>query len=229
MSRLDNGLPTLLTYDENEASAQTTFAAPGSPLAPGDYIITSGRRMADGNVLAALELVRIDTTGVVAPLQVRTSDHEIQVIGSFDSESRFQPLGESDPASILSKTGRGYYILGILDSSEPSTHALNDLAAVADELEADGRKIVLLSPTEAMSNKAVPTVGTLPNTIVKGMDTDGKIAAAIAGELNLDATTGHLPIFIIADTFNRIVFVSSGYTIGLGRTILDNLGRLGAN
>lgn len=229
VSRLDNGLPTLLTYDENEASAQTTFAAPGSPLAPGDYIITSGRRMADGNVLAALELVRIDTTGVVAPLQVRTSDHEIQVIGSFDSESRFQPLGESDPASILSKTGRGYYILGILDSSEPSTHALNDLAAVADELEADGRKIVLLSPTEAMSNKAVPTVGTLPNTIVKGMDTDGKIAAAIAGELNLDATTGHLPIFIIADTFNRIVFVSSGYTIGLGRTILDNLGRLGAN
>lgn len=227
ISRLDGGLPTLLTYDENDASALTTFAAPGSPLAPGDYIITSGRRMADGNVLAAIEMIRMDKDGVVAPLQVRTSDTEVEVIGSFDAESRFTPEGESAETSILSKTGRGYYILGILDTSEPSTHALNDLAAVASELEADGRKIVLLSPSEAMLAKAVPTVGTLPATVVKGIDNDGKIAAAIAEAMNVDATTGHLPIFVIADTFNRVVFISSGYTIGLGRTILDNLGRLG--
>lgn len=227
ISRLDNGRPTLLTYDENGTSALTTFSAPGAPLAKGDYIITSGRRMADGNVLAAVEMVRIDTATVTMPLQVRTSDTEVEVIGSFDAESRFIPVGESEPASILSKTGRGYYILGILDTSEPSTHALNDLAAVAGELEADGRKIVLLSPNEAMSAKAKPTIGTLPSTIVKGIDTDGQIASAIASAMNVDATTGHLPIFIIADTFNRIVFISSGYTIGLGRTILDNLGRLG--
>ena len=86
---------------------------------------------------------------------------------------------------------------------------------------------MLLSPNEAMSAKAKPTIGTLPSTIVKGIDTDGQIASAIASAMNVDATTGHLPIFIIADTFNRIVFISSGYTIGLGRTILDNLGRLG--
>ena len=28
-----------------------------------------------------------------------------------------------------------------------------------------------------------------------------------------------LPIFIIADTFNRVVFSSQGYTIGLGEQI----------
>ena len=29
----------------------------------------------------------------------------------------------------------------------------------------------------------------------------------------------NLPVFVIADTFNRVVFVSQGYTIGLGRQI----------
>ena len=29
-----------------------------------------------------------------------------------------------------------------------------------------------------------------------------------------------LPIFIIADTFNRVVFLSEGYTIGIGEQII---------
>ena len=29
-----------------------------------------------------------------------------------------------------------------------------------------------------------------------------------------------LPMFVIADTFNRVVFVSQGYTIGLGEQIV---------
>ena len=33
---------------------------------------------------------------------------------------------------------------------------------------------------------------------------------------NLQLSHDALPIFIIADTFNRIVFISQGYTIGLG-------------
>lgn len=226
ISRLDGGLPELLTYDEGASSALTTFASPGAELAPGDYIVTSGRRMADGNVLAAIDMVRIDTAAVSIPLRVRSSDTDIQVIGSFNSENRFMPRGATEEASILSKTGRGYFVVGIIDGSEPSVHALNDLAAAAAELEADGRKIVLLSAPGTDARKLKPTVGTLPATVVEGVDTDGHIAAEIAGAMHLEATTGHLPVFIIADTFNRVVFVTSGYTIGLGRTLLDTLRRL---
>lgn len=225
LSRLVNGIPELLTYEEGGASALNTFAAPGAPLAPGDYLLTSGRRMADGNVLAAMEMIRIDTTTVTAPLRIRSSATDIQVIGAFNSESPFLPLDASGPASILSRTGRGYFVIGIIDGSEPSTHALNDIAAVASELEADGRKIILLSTSEDGAKKAQPTVGALPSTVVKGIDPDGAIAAAIASEMHLPAS-GATPVFIIADTFNRIVFLSSGYTIGLGRTLLDTLSRL---
>ena len=32
-----------------------------------------------------------------------------------------------------------------------------------------------------------------------------------------------LPIFIITDTFNRVVFVSQGYTIGLGEQLMRTI------
>ena len=38
---------------------------------------------------------------------------------------------------------------------------------------------------------------------------------SIASEMKLQ-NGGLLPIFIVTDTFNRIVFCSEGYTIGLG-------------
>ena len=37
---------------------------------------------------------------------------------------------------------------------------------------------------------------------------------------------GQLPLFIIADTFNRVVFCSQGYTIGLGEQIVKVAGKL---
>ena len=35
-----------------------------------------------------------------------------------------------------------------------------------------------------------------------------------------------LPIFLIADTFNRVVFVSQGYTIGLGAQMMQIIHKL---
>ena len=36
----------------------------------------------------------------------------------------------------------------------------------------------------------------------------------------------NLPIFLIADTFNRVVFVSQGYTIGLGEQMMNVIHKL---
>lgn len=36
----------------------------------------------------------------------------------------------------------------------------------------------------------------------------------------------NLPIFVIADTFGRVVFVSQGYTIGLGQQMMHVIHKL---
>ena len=47
----------------------------------------------------------------------------------------------------------------------------------------------------------------------------------IAKEMKLSNKT-ILPMFIIGDTFNRVVFVSQGYTIGLGEQMMKIIHKL---
>ena len=176
-------------------------------LPAGYYMLVSGNRLAKGGVLA----------------QVRESDEEVSVIGSFNSEAKFQ-TPEGEETSVLLTTGRGYFIVGIVGvGDEPTNHALKDIAAKAKELEAWGRKIVLLFPSRAAYEKytAAPIEG-LPATVVFGIDADGSVEAQIREEMKLRAGT-RLPILLIADTFNRVVFESHGYTIGMGDQLLNTI------
>jgi hypothetical protein len=59
----------------------------------------------------------------------------------------------------------------------------------------------------------------LPSTVRFGVDADGKMRNMIASEMKLDKG-GRLPLIVMADTFNRVVFFSQGYTIGLGERLV---------
>ena len=58
--------------------------------------------------------------------------------------------------------------------------------------------------------------------MVYGIDTDGKIRSEIAENMKLPKG-GQLPVFIIGDTFNRVVFEIDGYTIGLGEQMIHTI------
>lgn len=193
-------------------------------LPAGYYMLVSGNRLAKGGVLAQVSFFGVEQGKETdTELVVRESDEEVSVIGSFNSEAKFQ-TPEGEETSVLLTTGRGYFIVGIVGvGDEPTNHALKDIAAKAKELEAWGRKIVLLFPSRAAYEKytAAPIEG-LPATVVFGIDADGSIESAIREEMKLRAGT-RLPIFIIADTFNRVVFESHGYTIGMGDQLLNTI------
>ena len=146
---------------------------------------------------------------------------QVQVIGNFNSESTYLPIGASEPQSILQTCGRGYYVVAVLGAGqEPTNHALRDIAALSGEFEKWGRKMVLLFPSEEQYKKFRPSeFPGLPSTITYGIDVDGAIQKQIAESMKLPNST-ILPMFIIGDTFNRVVFVSQGYTIGLGEQLM---------
>ena len=82
--------------------------------------------------------------------------------------------------------------------------------------------MVLLFPDEARCKKFRPEeFPGLPSTVIYGVDTDG-ISARIAEDMKF-RNKETLPVFIIADTFNRVVFVSQGYTIGLGEQLMKTV------
>ena len=64
----------------------------------------------------------------------------------------------------------------------------------------------------------------LPGTIVWGTDLDDKLYNEIV--TNMKLTHPNRPIILVADTFNRVVFVSQGYSIGLGEQLVKVIKQL---
>lgn len=223
----------LLSYDEGDAdmgegTTWSNLLKNGTALDAGNYILVTGMRLASGAVLSETTFFTIQpgkTTNI--ELVMRESKDDVQVIGNFNSESLFAPWSAADglaeKQSLLQACGRGYFVVGILGvNQEPTNHALRDIASFKAELEKWGRKMVLLFPDEEKAGKFTPaSFPDLPATITYGIDTDG-IANQIATNMKLKHKET-LPIFIIADTFNRVVFVSQGYTIGLGEQLMKTV------
>lgn len=194
----------------------------------GNYMLVTGTRMANGSVLAEIEFFNVEADKTT-PIQLEMceSKDEIQVIGNFNSENKFKRADNGEETSLLATTGRGYYIVALLGSrQEPTNHAMRDIAAVKKELEDWGRGIVLLFPDEkGYKNFDPKEFGDLPGTITYGLDIDGAIQKEMATAMKLQ-NANTLPIFLIADTFNRVVFVSQGYTIGLGEQLMKVIHKL---
>ena len=221
ISRIENGTAQLLNFDEGQADMgngttwSNTFKN-GYKLDAGTYMLTTGTRLANGSVLASnriFEIVKGQTTTL--PLEIRQNTNEVTVIGSFNSESLVTKDGKE--VSLLSQTGRGYYVVGILGvGQEPTNHALHDIEKMKEAFEAWGRPVVLLFESEAEAAKFNhDEFPGLPSTVQFALDKDGSVRKQIAREMKL-MNEKQMPMFIIADTFNRVVFVSQGYTIGLG-------------
>lgn len=231
ISRLNDGVAQLMNFDEgqidmgNGASWSNTFKN-GCSLDSGTYLLTTGTRMASGSVMATMQKFNIEagkTTTVT--LDMRHSTTDVNVIGSFNSESIISKDGKD--VSVLSQTGRGYFVVGVLGvGQEPTNHALHDIEKVKAAFEKWGRPMILLFESEADAKKFNhEEFKQLPSNVIFAIDKDASIRKQIATQMKLKSST-QLPMFIIADTFNRVVFVSQGYTIGLGNQMQNVFNKL---
>ena len=224
LSKIVDGQARLLNFEEgdgndNEGTTWANTFKNGYDLDAGTYLLVTGTRLANGGVLATHRFFNIaagKTTEVA--LKMRRPSGQLNVLGNFDSESRFFKDGQE--VSILSQTGRGYFTLALLGiGEEPTNHALRDLAKARATLDEWGRPFVLLFPNDAdLQRFKNENFGTLPANIILGVDAEGKIRQQVAQALKL-ANPSQMPVFIVADTFNRVVFCSQGYTIGMGEQL----------
>ena len=225
LSRLENGRPHLMAFDEGEVDMgggmdwEHAFRK-GVRLDAGNYLLVSGNRLSNGSVPVTLSFFTLpkDVTTVV-DLEIREEEGTVPVIGFFDAEGLFRAAGAAAEQSLLSAVGRGFYVVMLLEpGKEPTNHALRDMAASRESLEAWGRPIVLLCASEAalarvQKENAEGRYGKLPGNVVWGVDSRGLVKGAC-------------PVVLLADTFNRLFFRSEGYTIGLGEQLSGTVARL---
>ncbi len=214
ISRIVNGQPELLSYPD-EANWKNDFAN-GVELLPGQYILTTGRRLADGTVKARIAQFNIAEGEQYAeiPLVILDEPGEISIIGAFNA----------DP--LLPLTGRGTFIAAFVKPNhEPSAHFLNELAANREAFEAWGRPIVLIAPTEAEA-KAIAKLPLLPSTVKTTIDPDGTWLKATAAEFEFTPDLTSLPVVLVADSFNRVMMRHNGYRPGIADNLIELIPRL---
>ena len=146
----ETGLPEVMEVDE------------------GYYILTTGKRLADGSVLVRLEFLSLEggESRDLVPV-VRDSSDKPSVIGNMDVDS------------LLPITGRGYFLLAIMgDKDEPTSHARSELKAASELLEAWGRPVVEL-PGDSPLLESVPGPHNLP--VIALCDSFGRVFYVSSG------------------------------------------------
>jgi hypothetical protein len=209
LSRIVDGRPQAVGFG---MGGRRGGAGHEADLPEGDYLLASGNRLSDGSTPVTVNLFHVtprETQEV--PLKIETMPEEVKVLGNFT------------PRGVLSAVEAGYYVVAVLDVGlEPTNHLLNDLSAARTALEAWGRPIYLIATSEAQLERLHNEIdggrfGTLPATVVFGIDQDGSILSGLAE--GLDLRTDQLPLVGVVNTDGRAVYASQGYTIGTGEKI----------
>ena len=231
IKKFDGNSFRLLAYDAKDPGIDdgmtlSTFDHP-TPLDEGYYILTTGTRLEDGTALTHSEFFEIragETTKI--NLVLRQPGDDIHVVGSFYADSKFIDMENEEECNPKQFIRDNYFILGLLDQgSEPTTHAMQDIAAFRKEFEdSDIPMFFIFSDREEYDKFMLKGFSELPEGIVYGLDEEGTIRDEIMDGLHLN--TDSRPVFIIANANSEVVFVKQGYTIGLGEQLLKVLAKV---
>lgn len=230
ISRIEDGRCRLLEFSGGDATELGADASASSfsrsfELEEGCYLLTSGNRMASGKVLSRGVVFRIEdgrTTDV--ELVIRAVDDDIGVVGFIDAECRYLPEGAEEERSLLSTTGRGYFLLAVVGAGdEPTNHALRDLASLSDELAEWGRPVVVL-------NRSAEDAAKFDRALLGGVkasygvDAGGKVAAMLCEGCKSASRT--MPVVAVCDSFGRVVYFTQGYNTSLADQLRNVIHKL---
>ena len=224
LSRIVDGRPQVQEFPE-DATLKSTFAN-GVNVDAGQYMLLSGTRLANGGVWANLEVFNVaERQDQTATLHLRADDEHLHVIANFDCEQYFTNV-KGVHKKILDTTGRGFYIVALIRSGhEPSTHLLHDMEAANIHISQWERCYLMLFPSqEDYDNFDRKEFDDLPSNVLFGVADPETVESMHIQEL----THGNqeLPILMLCDTFNRVVWFRQGYSIGLADQMMDALRKI---
>ena len=222
LSRIADGRPQVQEYPEG-STWRDTFRE-GVEVDPGQYMLLSGTRLANGGVLAHVEIKSLPGGGSL-PLHLRVDEERLRVIAEFNCEQYFTNA-RGVHKKILETTGRGFYIIALIRSGhEPSTHLLHDIEAANIHFSQWSQCYLMLFPSqEDYDNFDRKEFDDLPSNVLFGV-ADPETAEAMHIQ-ELTHGNEELPILMLCDTFNRVVWFRQGYSIGLGDQMMDALRKI---
>lgn len=216
LSRLGNGPARLQEFGTDADEIPLNSLDGGTEMETGYYLLTTGTRLSGGGVLTHLAFFNVSGDSIAeVPFVLRKPEEQLAVIGSMDPEHLFLKDGSEEPMSILSATGRGYFLLVLTGGKdEPTQHAIRGLEDAASDLNAWGKPVLVLGQARPDGLR----------NLISGSDPDGKVLEMLTR--GCDRTSRDLPVVAVCDSFGRIVYCSQGYATTLSTDLRRVLSQL---
>ena len=207
-------------YDPKFASFPETLR-----IAAGNYRLMSGNRDADGNIYVREEYFSIeenDTVKVEVVMAEIKSD--LKAFGKVDLRKLFSKTTIENANTKNIKYGKGL-ILAITDSySEPEKHLMADLELVKNDMEAWGGDIIFAT-VKTPDEKLLSLYPDLPKQTIFVQDKHKNIQKQIIKATDFDFSDEY-PLLCFISRTGEIFFLSEGYRIGSGESLLKVIHQL---
>lgn len=213
IARFENGRYNTLEYDFNK---KITDFKEELALPPGHYMLVTGNRLMDGRILTNISFFDLsENEHKTLTVNVRKDPTGKKIFGKADLEKIFKIAGNSALPQSCTKYN-GQVIIWTDPEQEPTKHIFNDLPQLKTELDGWGGNFLFLSESGSGSN-----VSGLPENSTFGAD---KGLGALQNFVRFASPAPlNLPLVLVTDKEGNIIYLSSGYRIGIGEQILKAL------
>lgn len=191
------------------------------PLDPGMYMLTTGNRDDDGNVLASVTFFSLapgeEKTVAVRP---RELEEVSAPSGKADLTGKLR-LISGELVTPLSVADKGLVFIWIEPGREPTRHILNDLPRLKSEFDAwGGYFIILTDPDRTPPGFVADQISGIPESTLFAEDREMAFMRSVFGGGSVERP---LPVVLCCDSEGNILFSSEGYRIGTGEQILKKI------
>lgn len=191
----------------------------------GYYRLMSGNRDAAGNIYV-IENYFFVTAGAETKVEIEMEeiDGKLSTLGTLDMDKKIELIdGKKQSLKGISQ-GKGL-VLAIVDPySEPVRHLMADMPLVKSEMEKWGGGIAFVM-TKLPNQSIEKLYPNLPNQSLFAHDADKKMQKAIVKATNFDFANNY-PLLCFITKEGEIVFLSEGYRIGSGDSLLKVIHQL---
>jgi hypothetical protein len=196
---------------------------PGNiPVFPGKYMLTTGNRQEDGNVLAGVSFFVINPgERINLDIMLRHETKDISLEGRKTDLQKVLVSYDGRKTDLQKLSGKGLVFIWIEPGKEPTRHILNDLPQLKNDFDKWGGWFIFLTDPARTDGSFRPgDIAGLPANSVFVADS----SLTLLGSVVPGNPSDHpMPVVICCDREGNILFSSEGYRIGTGEQILKNI------
>jgi len=221
IAKFENGDFTTFDYEDDPRVAEFPITL---DLEEGYYMLSTGNRYSDGEVLSHLEFFNIkqdETTErevKIRPLVPR----EKEFYGNISNDTKIEVDGKTLNIKDLAK--KKPLVLCFIDPNrEPTKHTLKEFGIMRESYEKWNGNIIMVIPPDKLTEPFSAKEWNLPKQTIVTTDTKGlmeKILSDTKQQYN-----DNPPLIFIVDTKGKITFRSDGYRIGTAELIYKNISK----